>query len=219
MAAPRKMWFIHASSREIYGTPPALPCRAGTPPCPENLYARTKLAGERIIDELRDRGVCTLVVRFSNVFGDVRDYHDRVVPAFAKAAAYGGTLHLRGGRGVFDFTPLCDAMDAAVLAVDAVAGGLCRAPAIDIVTGRATSLMDLARMALNNGNGDIVMEERCPFYPARFQGDPTSAMAYLGWKPKASLEEEVGGMVREFKNRRDLRDESAENYSWISAAV
>ncbi|MGI9311579.1 MAG: NAD-dependent epimerase/dehydratase family protein, partial [bacterium] len=32
--SPRKPWLIFASSREIYGTPPRLPCAPDTPPNP-----------------------------------------------------------------------------------------------------------------------------------------------------------------------------------------
>lgn len=213
---PQKIWLIYASSREVYGTPSKLPCTPDTPPRPENLYARTKIAGERMIWSMRQRGFCAAVIRFSNVFGAVDDYHDRVVPAFAKAAAGGGILYVRGAESLLDFTPLSDAIDAIVRIVRAVDEGICDLPAIDIVTGRATSLMDLARMAVACGGGNIITEPSCSFYPARFQGDPRPAKKYLGWKPKENLENAVSLLVNQFKRTPYANTQS---YSWISAAL
>lgn len=217
-AMPHPVWLVFASSREIYGTPPRLPCRPDTPPNPENLYARTKLAGEAMVQDFRSQGGCAAVVRFSNVFGSVADYHDRVVPAFAKAAARGGVLRVRGGDSTLDFTPLADAVDAVVRMVRAVDGGACDLPPVDIVTGRALSLMALARLALAHGGGDIVVESRQSFYPAHFQGDPGAAQEYLGWSARRPVADAVGQLVEDFKR---LRDDNAntQNHSWLSAAL
>lgn len=211
--SPRKVWVIYASSREIYGTPPSLPCVPETPPNPENIYARTKYTGEQMMHNLRSLGVSTAIVRFSNVFGWTHDYHDRVIPAFAKAAASGGVLTVRGGDGIYDFTPLSDTVDAVVRTVQAVSSGVCDMPPIDIVTGRGTSLLDIARMACTYGSGEIVLEERQPFYPARFQGDPRPAKALLGWEPKETLENAVKKYVEDFKTTKHTRA----NGLWISA--
>lgn len=213
---PRKLWLICASSREIYGTPPGLPCTPDAPPRPENLYARTKLAGERMIWRMRRRGFRVAVVRFSNVFGSVDDYPDRVVPAFAGAAACGGVLRVRGADSVLDFTPLSDAADAIVRVVRAVDEGAADLPPIDVVTGRATSLMELAQMAISYGGGRIAVAPPRACYPARFQGDPRPAKHYLGWTPKESLENAVGRLVDRFKTTSDAY---TQNHSWLSAAL
>ena len=215
----RRMWFVFASSREVYGTPARLPCTSSTPLNPENVYAKSKLAGEHMVEDLRRHGIRVAVVRFSNVFGDTEDYHDRVVPAFAKAAASGGVLYVRGGGSIFDFTPLADAVRAAVAVVEAVHAGVSDLPTMDIVTGRATSLLELAQMALAHGTGDIVMEDRLSFYPSRFQGDPSPAEKHLGWIPCESMEESVGRLVEGFKQAKEQAHANTQNYSWLSAAL
>lgn len=216
---PQKMWLVYASSREIYGTPAKLPCPPNSSPNPENVYAKTKLAGEEMARDLSSCGVCTAIIRFSNVFGAVEDYHDRVVPAFAKAAACGGMLRLRGAGGIFDFTPLEDAADAVVCVVQAMSGGVCDLPPVDIVTGRATSLMELAQMALASGAGDISIEAPSPFYPSRFQGDPRPAKQYLGWSPKKNMEESVARLVGGFRRLNEENYAHTENYSWVSSLL
>jgi len=216
---PHPIWLVFASSREIYGTPPRLPCSPDTPPNPENLYARTKLAGETMVRNFRGKGGCAAVVRFSNVFGSVADYPDRVVPAFAKAAARNGVLQVRGDDSTLDFMPLADAADAVVKTVRAMDGGACDMPPVDIVTGRSLSLMDLARTALKHGGGNIVVEERQPFYPAHFQGDPGAAQKYLGWTARRSVADAVGQLVEDFKRLREHDDANTQNHSWLSAAL
>jgi len=218
-AMPHPVWLVFASSREIYGAPPRLPRRPDTPPNPENLYARTKLAGETMVQDFRRKGGCATVVRFSNVFGSVADYHDRVAPAFAKAAARGGVLRVRGGDSTLDFTPLTDAVDAVVRMVRAVDDGACDMPPVDIVTGRSLSLMALARMALARGGGDIVVEERQPFYPAHFQGDPGAAQKYLGWTARRPVADAVGQLVEDFKRLGEHDGANTQNHSWLSAAL
>lgn len=215
---PHPAWLVFASSREIYGTPPRLPCRPDTPPNPENLYARTKLAGEGMVRDFRRQGGCAAVVRFSNVFGSVADYPDRVAPAFANAAARGGLLRVRGGDSTLDFTPLADAVDAVVRMVREVDDGACGMPPVDIVTGRSLSLLALARLALAHGGGDIVVEERQPFYPAHFQGDPGTAQKYLGWSARQPVADAVGQLVEDFK-RLGYDDANTQNHSWLSAAL
>ncbi len=217
--SPKKAWLIFASSREIYGTPPNLPCSSDMPPNPENLYAQTKLAGEQLVTDFRKRGFRAMVVRFSNVFGTTEDYHDRVVPAFTKASAHGDTLYVRGREVVSDFTPLVDAVEALVCAVQAINAGENDLPPIDIVTGRATSLIELAQIANVHGTSEIVIEERKSFYPMRFQGDPSPAKKYLGWAPKQNLENAVGKLVGDFKKLGNKRNAHIKSDSWISAAL
>lgn len=216
--SPRKIWMIYASSREIYGTPPTLPCVPETPPNPENLYARTKYMGEKMMLDLRAGGVCTAIVRFSNVFGWTGDYHDRVVPAFAKAAANGGVLKVRGGDGTYDFTPLSDTVNAVVRTVQAISSGVCNMPPIDVVTGRATSLLELARMAQAHGGGEIIIEERQSFYPAYYQGDPRPAKAILGWESVEPLEHAIKTFVNDFKNQGKTGHVSGSSL-WVTAAL
>ena len=214
----RKPWLIVASSREIYGTPPTLPCTPDTPPNPENTYAKSKLAGERMALELQSRGCVAAVLRFSNVFGATNDYHDRVVPAFAKAAAQNGTLQVRGVDHVFDFTALSDVVAAVLKAVDALMSGVGDLPPVDIVSGRATSLRELAEMAIAHGADKATVAPPQTFYPSRFQGDPRPAQKYLGWQPQQVLEKMFGQLVDDF-HRLEENDAHTKSHSWVSALL
>ncbi len=216
--SPRKPWLIFSSSREIYGTPPALPCSPDTPPNPGNTYAKSKLAGETMALELQRRGNPVAVLRFSNVFGSAADYPDRVVPAFAKAAASNGTLTVKGADHVFDFTVLDDVVAAVSKMVDALIAGVGDLPPIDIVSGRATSLRELAEMARAQGGGEIIIAPPQPFYPKHFQGNPRPAEQYLGWRATRVLEEAVGRLVDDFHHMGE-KNAHSESDSWLSALL
>lgn len=216
--AAHKPWLLFAGSREVYGTPATLPCRADNPLRPENIYAKTKLKAEKMAMELRQCGNHSAVLRFSNVFGRTDDYHDRVVPAFARAAAFGGDLEVRGPDGVYDFTVLDDVVVAVLRAVDALAGGIGDLPPIDIVTGRAVSLGDLAQMAISAGGGRIVTKPPTGYYPKRFQGDPHPAKKYLGWRAQRVLEDAMRRLVGDFRQTKN-EHENIKSHSWVSALV
>lgn len=214
----QKPWLLFAGSREVYGTPATLPCLADSPLRPENIYAKTKLKAEKMAMELRQCGNRSAVLRFSNVFGSADDYHDRVVPAFARASASGGNLYVRGPGGVYDFTVLDDVVAAVLRAADALANGIGDLPPIDIVTGRAVSLMELAQMALAAGSGRIITKSPTGFYPKRFQGDPRPAQKYLGWRARCVLENAMRRLVGDFRQTKN-EHENIKSHSWLSALV
>lgn len=202
LASPRKPWFLYASSREVYGNPLRLPCGPDSPINPENTYARTKAEAERVVLALRGKKTAVASLRFSNVFGSVNDHVDRVVPAFARAAANDGILRLEGADNFFDFTHLDDTVAAVLRTVDALESGVNDLPPLDIVTGRATSLLQLAKIAMTAGGGQIKNAPSRGIGAEKFQGDPFPAKEHLGWRARQSLEEMVARLVSDF---RDLK--------------
>ncbi|MEO8630408.1 MAG: NAD-dependent epimerase/dehydratase family protein [Betaproteobacteria bacterium] len=46
-------WLIFASSREVYGQPASLPATEDAPLRPVNVYGRSKLEGEYLVDAAR----------------------------------------------------------------------------------------------------------------------------------------------------------------------
>jgi nucleoside-diphosphate-sugar epimerase len=89
-------WLVFASSREVYGDAAEIPVAEDAPLRPMNVYARSKVAGERLVREAVDAGLRGSICRFSSVYGSVRDHADRVVMAFAGAAARGGAMRVEG---------------------------------------------------------------------------------------------------------------------------
>ncbi|MCY4047504.1 MAG: NAD(P)-dependent oxidoreductase [Candidatus Dadabacteria bacterium] len=195
----RKPWLLLASSREVYGNSPCKNSNGTFQINPVNIYAKTKATSELIVADLRTLGVATAVLRLSNVFGTTDDHADRVVPAFARAAAINGILKVEGCDNFFDFNHVNDTVDAIVKTIEILNTGVADLPPLDIVTGRATSLLYLAEMALVTGEGKITVAPSRGVGAEQFQGDPRIAKRILGWRTHESLEESVARLVKDFQ--------------------
>ncbi len=197
---PGRPWLLFASSREVYGQPAHLPVEEDLPLAPVNIYGRTKQAGERLIAEGRSRGLRAAVVRLSNVYGSPADHADRVVPAFARAAIAGAALRVEGSGHTFDFTHLDDTVRGIALVAELLERGE-SPPPIQLLTGRPTTLGELARLVVDLAGGGSEVVEAAPrsFDVARFFGSPARARELLGWTPQVSLRDGLAGLVAAFR--------------------
>lgn len=202
LQASGRPWVVIASSREVYGSPSRLPVREDAPLEPINIYARAKVDGERAALRAAEAGLKVGILRFSNVYGRTSDHADRVIPAFARAAAFGGSIRVEGSGHLFDFTH-----------VDDVTEGILRAlllrheerraalPALHLVSGSGTTLGQLAALTQAATLKEVTRLEAPPrsFDVPRFVGDPNRAASLLGWRAttplSAGFARLVGGFV------------------------
>ncbi len=187
-AGSRRPWLLFASSREVYGEPAMLPVAEDAPHAPLNVYARSKVSGEQMVEEARAAGIVANIVRFSNVYGSTDDHVDRVIPAFARAAAHGGALRLEGPENMFDFTHVDDVVSGLEMHIEASAGRELLPP-VHLLTGVGTTLSDLAELAARVSRFDLDLEIAPPrnYDVARFVGDPGQARSLLGWEAGIDL--------------------------------
>lgn len=199
-ASDRKPLVVMASSREVYGEPEILPVQEDTAMAPINHYGRSKVAGERATLAAREAGLNTAIARFSNVYGTTSDHRDRVVPAFARAASEGAPMRVCGRDQVFDFVHLDDSAAGAIMLLEAMLAGAFCPPPIHFVTGRATSLGQLADIANHAGGGrsEILDAPARSNDVATFVGDPRRAEALLGWRASIAIEDGVRQLVDDF---------------------
>jgi len=201
-ASRLRPWVISASSREVYGQPDSLPASEESPLRPVNLYGRSKLEGERLVEAERCNGLRACTIRLSNVFGSTADHVDRVVPAFARAAAFGGELRVDGAEHTFDFTHIDDVARGIVLLAELLGSGDAAPPPLHFVTGVPTPLGELAQMAIRvAGTGSTIrLAPPRDFDVARFFGRPDRARTLLGWEPRVSLEEGLTRLIHAFRD-------------------
>ena len=196
-------WLIFASSREVYGQPDALPAREDAPLRPVNVYGRSKVAGERLIEAAGSDGMRASIIRLSNVYGSTRDHADRVVPAFARAAVLGHSLRVDGTDHTFDFTHIDDTTRGIVALVDHLASGAEAPPPIHFLTGQPTTLGQLANLAAEIGAMGSAIHHSPPrtFDVSRFYGCPDRARDILGWSPRIALSEGLGRLIDNFRKQ------------------
>ncbi len=194
-------WVIHASSREVYGNQPRQAITEDTPMTPLNIYGRSKAAGEAMVYGAQDAGLTVSILRFANVYGDIYDYSDRVIPAFARAAVDGTTLRVDDAGTCMDFTHVTDVCGGISKVVELLINGETTLPPIHFATGTGTTLGELARMAVaaSNNTCELNEVEKREASVGCFIGDPTRAKSLLGWTHKTPLQDGFTEMVDAFR--------------------
>lgn len=207
--APHQPWVIYASSREVYGQQSHLPVSEDTPRQALNFYAQSKMAAEDLVESYRQAGLKTAIVRFSNVFGDTLDHTDRVVPAFCRAAAFGGELYIEGKDNVFDFTYAPEVVRGLRQVINQLEAGT-QLPPIHFTSGRPTTLAELANLANELGGGLATLTHRAArhFDVARFYGDIRRAQKLLDWQHQVPLAEALSQLINAYRTEVNLQQEA-----------
>lgn len=196
-----KPWVLVTSSREVYGEPQYLPVSDTDPVDPINIYGRSKVAMEEAALNARELGLTIGIARLANVYGSIDDHHDRVLPAFCKAAVLGKPLRIDGFKNTFDFTHISDTISGLIQMVKKLDAGVSNLPPIHLLPGVPTTLEEAALMAIKSANSNsIILEAPSRSYDvSRFYGEPSNAIKYLNWQAKILPEQGIEMLVNEFK--------------------
>lgn len=194
-ASNKKPWVVYASSREVYGPSKDFPIKESSVLNPINIYGKSKLAAEQIIEKASQKGLITAIVRFSNVYGSVHDYPDRVIPAFCRAAVQGNDLRVEGSSHVFDFTHLEDVVQGMICLIRLLSQKRSSLPPIHLASGHPVTLGEIAKIAQEASSYSIKIVHDIPrsFDVNQFWGDTTLAHKILKWKASIGVRE---GMYR-----------------------
>ncbi len=201
LLSPKKPWILYASSREVYGKPPVLPAIEETPYNAINIYGESKIEAEKAILGAREKGLQTAIVRYSNVYGSLNDHHDRVIPAFCKAAATGSPIRVDGFSNTFDFTYIDDVVEGTLKIVSLLCEGKNPLPPFHLTTGQETSLREAAELANQIGKkqSEIIEAPSRQYDVPNFCGDSTKTRNILGWNPKVGIEEGIERLTKLFQ--------------------
>jgi nucleoside-diphosphate-sugar epimerase len=196
-------WFIFGSSREVYGESPSLPVCEWFPRQPMNIYGRTKVAGEDLVRQYtQDLGLRSLILRYSNVYGNEHDIMDRVLPRFIHSALTGLPIEVHGGRQLIDFTHINDTVEATMKAMGYLESKT--APFIDdlhVCPGVGTTLqaaIGIISECLGKALDVTYMKERT-YDVNKFVGDPTKSKETLGFRAKILPEEGISRTIDLYK--------------------
>jgi UDP-glucose 4-epimerase len=190
---------IYASSAAVYGDNPQVPLTEDSATRPLSAYGADKLGCElhaRVASHVH--GVPTVGLRFFNVFGPRQDPsspYSGVISIFADRLRTGRPVSIFGdGEQTRDFVYVGDVVAALLAAMRVLPSG---SPVFNVCTGRATSVLDIARMI-----ADLCgVTARIDFQPPRAGearvslGDPTRAAAALGTRATTELHEGLARLL------------------------
>ena len=198
--SPTKPWFLFVSSREVYGDSQQFPVSEDASYAPRNHYARSKVLGELLTLELRKQGLCANIARLSTAYGDLDDYPDRALPAFCSAAARGADLQVQGADVMLDAVHVRDAAEGLARLMSRTAEGD-RLPPIHFVSGRGTTLREMADLAIGaaESRSKIIAGTPRDYGVRAFVGDPTRAEHILGWTASTAVQDGIRDLVQAFR--------------------
>ncbi len=200
----KKPWFIFGSSREVYGESKDLPVKESFPKNPINIYGFAKLTGENMTKEYAIKNnLKSIILRFSNVYGNERDILDRVIPKFILNAIRGKTLEIQGGEQIFDFTHISDTINGIVSAIKLIdSNNLDGVEDLHILTGTPTSITFLAKYIVDslNSDSDIIFTKPRNYDVIKFYGDPEKAKQLIGFKSNIDIKTGLEKTIKRFKD-------------------
>jgi UDP-glucose 4-epimerase len=200
---------VFSSSAAIYGNTERVPITEDTPPAPVNVYARTKVFGEDLLNAMAaaDQSLAVGILRYFNPVGAHpsgligEDPHlppTNLVPVIARVATgrmpllkvFGTDYPTPDGSGVRDYIHVEDLARGHVLSLDALfrtgKGHL-----VNLGTGQGHSVLDVIAAYETVAGRTIPHEKvaRRPGDPAISFADAAKARAVLGFEAQHDLAE------------------------------
>lgn len=186
--------FVYSGSSSVYGEQPRMPLVETMTPNPLNPYALQKHVGEqyaRMFHRLFD--MQTITLRYFNVYGPrmaSEGAYSTVIGAFIQARKEGRSLEIHGdGEQTRDFTHVADVVEANLLAMDCEGAD---GRALNIGYGRNVSVNRIAALV----GGPTVREAGRKGDMRDTLADNSAATEVLGWRPRISVEQGVGEMMK-----------------------
>jgi UDP-glucose 4-epimerase len=193
---------VYASSAAVYGEQEKLPIEEDAPKVPLSAYGADKLGCEqhaRVAGHVH--GIPTLGLRFFNVFGprqDPRSPYSGVISIFCDRLVAGEPVGITGDGGqTRDFIAVGDVVAGLLAGLRAASTA---APVVNLCTGRATSVRDLAGAiaSLAGVTGAAAEPRHLPPRSGEIRhsvGSPAKARALLGLGEPISLEEGLASVI------------------------
>jgi dTDP-L-rhamnose 4-epimerase len=178
------------------------PSHGGLPVAPASIYASTKLMQEYVLTQLGEGTPWRAnLLRFQNVYGpgqSLRNPYTGVLSIFARQLLNGESLAIyEDGNIARDFVFVDDVVEALVLT------GIKDVPhgwVMDIGTGRAETILDVARILMRNlGRADDAYRITGAFRIGDIRhacADIRKAGQILGWKPRVSVESGLAQLAK-----------------------
>ncbi len=200
---------VHSSSCTVYGQPEVLPVTESAPVGAENPYGWTKLMSEQIISDVcAVRPLASIMLRYFNPVGahasgtlgeDPNDIPNNLVPLVMQVASgrraslpvFGDDYDTPDGSGVRDYIHVVDLAQAHVAALDVLIAGHDGVIAVNVGTGKGTSVLEVIEAARRATGKPIPYEirGRRPGDIAETWAATDLALEFLGWQATRDIDD------------------------------
>ena len=193
---------VFSSTAATYGLPRWTPLTEDHPLLPINPYGRTKLMGERLINDFsRAYGLRAVCFRYFNAagadkqarLGEDRTPETHLIPLVLMAAAgkrdcvyvYGNDYDTVDGSGIRDYLHVLDLARAHILGLEYLLKDG-QTDVFNLGNGNGFSVWQViaAVKAVTGKNFKIIVADRRKGDPATLVGDARKARQILGWQPQ-----------------------------------
>jgi UDP-glucose 4-epimerase len=195
---------VHASTRQLYGRPRALPVAEDHPVDPPDANAVSKWAAEQYwLLENKVHGRPVVSLRLTNCYGPrlrIADAKQTFLGLWIRRVLEGEAFEVWGGEQMRDLAYGEDVAEAFIAALDAPSG------AYNLGGSPAVSLRDLAAALIRaNGAGEFRVEtfpaDRAKIDIGSYVADDRAFRAATAWAPRVSLEEGLARTLDWFRPR------------------
>ena len=187
LANENKFKVVYASSSSVYGHKLETPITEDAERSPISQYGKTKLEAEHLVEKYSKLNIEIIGLRYFNIFGkgQTLDYAG-VITKFLDRINEGKAPIIFGkGSQIRDFIHVSDVAKANLMAMNSNCSNLI----VNIATGNAISILDLANMMIDASGLKIK-----PIFADPLEGDIEKSLAdisqaknYFKWEPKTKL--------------------------------
>lgn len=196
-------WIIFGSSREVFGEPDVLPVTESSPKIPINIYGLSKITGEKLCETYAQYySLKVRILRFSNVYTNINDHLDRVIPRFILQALKDEDLYINGsGEEQFDFTYITDTIDGIWGCIKEIENNTTAFDDFNLSIGTPVSLKELAQLIITKtkSQSSIMFNNPREYDVNHFYASPKKAMQKLGFSPSISIKKGIELAVQDLK--------------------
>lgn len=190
---------VHVSSSEVYGSARYIPMDEDHPHDALTPYAASKSAGDLIVQSyVKTFGITATIVRPFNNIGPRQNpgTYAGIIPIIVRAVQSGQPIEIHGdGLQTRDFIYVRQTAD---LIVRAFASPEARGRAINVASGRETTILELVERILQvmgAPSHPIVFTDERPGDVRRHCADVSLARAVLGYEPATLTDDDLAATV------------------------
>ena len=189
LANENKFKVVYASSSSVYGHKLETPITEDAERNPISPYGKTKLEDEYLVEKYSNLNTEIIGLRYFNIFGKGQTIeYAGVITKFLDRINEGKSPIIFGdGSQIRDFIHVSDVVKANLMAMNSKSSNLI----VNIGTGNAISILELAKMIINASGLKIE-----PIFAEALEGDIKKSLAdisqakkYFNWEPKIKLQD------------------------------